>query len=168
MNTFRRRRWLFPLIPLLALALFSAVVMLLWNAIIPGLSGWAALTYWKAMGLLVLCKILFGGFPAKRHGHGRPGWAHHRARMRMAWWRNLSEEEREQWKERRREWHATWRGMGAEERAKMKAGWKERCTAMRDKWQQMDPEERARFKDRMRQCRHRPGDAGNAQTRPAQ
>lgn len=135
MNNFRRRRWLFPLIPIVAIAVFSLVVMLLWNAIIPGLTGWALLTYWKAVGLLILCKILFGGFPGHRGGHGGPPWARHHARMRSAWWRNLSEEEREQWKERRREWHATWHGMSMEERAKLKKNWKQRCGGM-DTWKQ--------------------------------
>ncbi len=123
MNALSRRRWLFPLIPITAIAIFSLVVMLLWNAIIPGLTGWALLTYWKAMGLLVLSKILFSGFPGRRRGHCGPQHAH----LRNAWWRNLSEEEREQWKERRREWKATWHGMSMEERAKMKETWKDRC-----------------------------------------
>lgn len=128
MNRYRRFRWLFPLIPITAIALISLVVMLLWNAVVPGLTGWAALTYWKAMGLLVLCKILFSGFPCRRGGPGGPPWVQGRhAGMRMAWWRNLSEEEREQWKERRKEWRATWEGMAPADRAKYKESWKARC-----------------------------------------
>lgn len=127
-----RRYWLFPLIPLVAVAFFSLVVMLLWNAIIPGITGWAALTYWKAMGLLVLCKILFSGFPGKRCGPGGPPWARHHGHMRTAWWRNLSEEEREQWKERRREWREKWKALSPEEQARMKAEWKERCHHRRE------------------------------------
>lgn len=127
MYRFRRRFFLFPLIPIAAIALFSLVVMLLWNAVIPGLTGWAMLTYWKAMGLMVLSKILFGGFPHRRFGHGGPGRAWHHHGMRMAWWRNLSEEEREQWKERRKEWRETWQHMGPEQRAKYKEAWKARC-----------------------------------------
>lgn len=49
-------------------AALSAVVMLLWNAIIPGVIGWTVITYWQALGLLVLCRILFGGC-GKRMGH---------------------------------------------------------------------------------------------------
>ncbi len=48
----------------------AAVIMLLWNAIIPALIGWGALTYWKAAGLLLLCRLLFSGF-------GRMGFGHH-------------------------------------------------------------------------------------------
>lgn len=99
-NHFGRRRWLFPLIPLAAIAVFSLVVMLLWNAIIPGLTGWALLTYWKAMGLLILCKILFGGFPGRRGGQGGPPWGRH-MRMREKWGA-MTEEERKQFREKLR------------------------------------------------------------------
>lgn len=65
---FCRRPYLFPLFALLAILVLSAVVMLLWNAIIPSLTGWALITYPKAAGLLVLCRILFGGFKGHRGG----------------------------------------------------------------------------------------------------
>lgn len=45
-----------------ALCLEALFVMLLWNAVMPLL--WAAapeLGFWAAMGLLVLCNLLFGG-----------------------------------------------------------------------------------------------------------
>ena len=40
----------------------TAVIMLLWNALIPSIIGWNAINYWQAAGLLVLCKLLLGGF----------------------------------------------------------------------------------------------------------
>lgn len=49
--------------------LVIAVVMLLWNAIIPQVIGWSAITYWQAAGLFILARILFGKF-------GRPGGCH--------------------------------------------------------------------------------------------
>ena len=69
-----KRKWIFlaPLVILLALlfaALGGAVVRLLWNWLMPPLFGWRAVTFWQALGLLALCRILFGGFG--RHGaHG--------------------------------------------------------------------------------------------------
>jgi len=92
--------YLLPLFLIAAALVMAAVVMLLWNAIIPGLTGWALLTYPKALGLLVLCRILFGGFRGGRHSGpswgGGSGW---RAR-----WKHMSEEERnalrERWRER--------------------------------------------------------------------
>jgi hypothetical protein len=67
-NFQKRKLFFFPLF-LIAFFSLSAVVMLLWNWIIPSITTFGALTYWKAMGLLVLSKILFGGFQFKRHHH---------------------------------------------------------------------------------------------------
>lgn len=61
-------------IPLfIALVVFgvSWVVMLLWNALIPDLFHGPVLSYWQAVGLFLLCKILFDG-PGGRHKG--PGW----------------------------------------------------------------------------------------------
>jgi hypothetical protein len=38
------------------------IVLYLWNWLMPPLFGWPMLTFWKALGLLALCRILFGGF----------------------------------------------------------------------------------------------------------
>jgi len=45
----------------------SAIVMLLWNWIIPEISPLSSITYWQAMGLFILSRILFGGFRFRRH-----------------------------------------------------------------------------------------------------
>lgn len=50
------------------LAGLGGVVMLLWNAIIPSVVGWGALSYLQAVGLLALCRILFGSFPGAARG----------------------------------------------------------------------------------------------------
>jgi cellobiose-specific phosphotransferase system component IIC len=47
------------------------VVQLLWNWLLPPLFGWRELTYWQALGMLALCRILFGGFGG--HGGSRRG-----------------------------------------------------------------------------------------------
>ena len=44
------------------ITLFGFVVMWLWNALMPELFGLATLTYWQAVGLLILSKLFFGGF----------------------------------------------------------------------------------------------------------
>ncbi|MDD5065645.1 MAG: hypothetical protein PHF84_01230 [bacterium] len=54
--------------------LFGYVVQHLWNWLMPALFGLAAITYWQAFGLVLLCKILFGGFPPGHPHHGP--WAH--------------------------------------------------------------------------------------------
>jgi len=75
-------------------ALLSLVVMGLWNALIPSLFKGPVLGFWQAAGLLVLCRLLFGGF--KGH-HGHRGWRHRMWRDR---WESLTPEEREQLRER--------------------------------------------------------------------
>ena len=66
-HQWRTRRFFFFPVFIAGLFAISAVVMLLWNWIIPSISTFQALTYWQAMGLLVLSRILFGGFKFGRH-----------------------------------------------------------------------------------------------------
>ncbi len=61
-----------------AITAFSFIVMGLWNAILPVVLGVKAISFWQALGILVLSKILFGGFgrgggpfAARRHGMER-------------------------------------------------------------------------------------------------
>ena len=42
--------------------LFGFVVMWLWNGLMPAIFGLTKLTYWQAVGILILAKIIFGGF----------------------------------------------------------------------------------------------------------
>ena len=51
---------------LLAVAGLSYVVMALWNHLMPVVFGLHTISFWQALGLLALCRILFGGFGA--HG----------------------------------------------------------------------------------------------------
>ena len=79
MDPFRRRRrgwWYLLGVPfiLIFLAVGSLVVMLLWNALLPAIFGLKAITFLQALGLLVLSKILFGGF----RGRPRPFYGRHR------------------------------------------------------------------------------------------
>lgn len=93
---------LFPLFAFAALLLGGLVVMLLWNAILPKVTTAGALSYWQAVGLLLLSRILFGNWGGKPGG--RPS-RKHLARKR-AWrekWMNMSEEERAQFKEKWRQ-----------------------------------------------------------------
>jgi hypothetical protein len=74
-------------------AVLSFVVMSLWNAIIPSLFHLPTLLFWQAAGLLVLCRILFGGL---RGGHGWRGHGQGRWRRHMReHWENMTPEERE-------------------------------------------------------------------------
>jgi Ca2+/H+ antiporter, TMEM165/GDT1 family len=83
-----------------AAIVFGFVVEMLWNWLMPAVFGLHAITYWQALGLFLLGKILFGGF------RGRPGWGGGHWRHRM--------------KER-------WESMTPEERERFRQGMKERC-----------------------------------------
>lgn len=76
----------------IAVGAVSFVVMSLWNALIPGIFAVRAISFWQALGLLVLSKILFGGF---RHGGGGPHWR----RRLMERWEQMTPEEREKFKQ---------------------------------------------------------------------
>lgn len=85
----RRKARIFGIAVLIlaAATLLGAVVMVLWNAVVPGLfTGAHPIDYLHALGLLVLSRILFGGF----RGHG--GW---HGRRHFARWQAMTAEERE-------------------------------------------------------------------------
>lgn len=97
-NPYKRRPF-FLLIPVFILAV-SGVVMLLWNALLPEILGVKAITYWQAMGLLILCRILFGGF--RFGGGGRPPFGPP-AHLRRKWMSMTDEEKanfKEEWRKR--------------------------------------------------------------------
>jgi hypothetical protein len=73
---------------LVVAALMSFVVKELWNWLMPGLFGLRAITWAQALGLLVLSKLLLGGF--HKHGGGR-GWK----RGMKERWERMTPEERE-------------------------------------------------------------------------
>ena len=53
---------------------FGYAVMLLWNAVLPNICSARPLSYWQAVGLLVLCRLLVGRFhPSHGSSHGWHG-----------------------------------------------------------------------------------------------
>jgi len=93
------------------------IVMYLWNWILPDAIGANEITFWKAIGLFVLTRILFGGFKSGRSGHRR-----RKGREWKEKWMNLSEEERSEFKQK---WKGDWKDMTQEERTAFKRKWKE-------------------------------------------
>jgi hypothetical protein len=100
----KRNKWIFAAAPL-ALALFiwlgGEVVMHLWNWLLPALFGWRLITFWQALGLLVLSRILFGGCggPGSHHCKSQPPTDER--------WKKMTPEEREKF---RREMRSRWCG----------------------------------------------------------
>jgi hypothetical protein len=64
------------------------------------LFGWKPVTFWEALGLLVLCRILFGGFGG--HGHDKRAMLHEKL-------------------------HGRWEKLTPEERERLSEGWRGRC-----------------------------------------
>lgn len=69
---------------------FGEAVLQLWNWLMPAVFGLHRITYWEAIGLLLLSWILFGGQRGWLMGRGRS-----RRRER---WAHLSPEERERFR----------------------------------------------------------------------
>lgn len=91
-----KRRWLFFVAPpvfLAFVALGGFVVQQLWNWLLPALFGVPSITFWRALGLLALSRILVGGW-----GFGGGSGHHYRRR-----WEAMTPEERERVRQRMRE-----------------------------------------------------------------
>lgn len=101
------RRWMF-IIPL-AIVGFAAfifiggeIVRLLWNWLFPPLFGWREIGFWQAIGLLALCRILFGShFGSGRSSMRRKMGDRMRERMteRAGQWERMTPEERERFRQ---------------------------------------------------------------------
>lgn len=104
--SYHRRKFFFAPLALIALALFSWVTMLLWNALLPAIFNFSAITFWQALGLLVLARLLLGGM----HPHWKSQWPHtfvdHDLRRKI---KNMSPEERKEFFKKmhynREKWH---------------------------------------------------------------
>ena len=66
---YRRRKFFFAPLALVALALFGAITMLLWNGLLPAIFSLPVINFWQALGLLLLARLLFGGFRPWAHWH---------------------------------------------------------------------------------------------------
>ena len=78
------------LMVIVGIAAVGGVVMVLWNWLMPSLFiGAQPVSYCQALGILLLSKILFGGFKGGCHGR----WKERRQR-----WEAMTPEEREQLK----------------------------------------------------------------------
>lgn len=89
------------LIAPIAILIFGGVVMLLWNNTLVPVLDVHEVTFWQALGILVLSKILFGHF-----GGGSASNRYYRKQRMM--WNNMTPEQKEkfkeEWKKRSRRW----------------------------------------------------------------
>jgi hypothetical protein len=91
----RRNKWIYFVAPLAMAAfiwLFGEAVMHLWNWLLPALFGWRPITFWQTLGLVVLCRILFGSW-------GSSADRSNRRRLREVHWERMTPEEREKFRQ---------------------------------------------------------------------
>jgi hypothetical protein len=88
-----------PFAMLAFIAVFSFAVMLLWNWLLPAIAGLPEIKFWQALGLLVLSRILFGGFGGMERifaGGGIRGGGREHINLFRDKWGKLSDEERKE------------------------------------------------------------------------
>jgi len=88
-----KRRPIFILIPIVLFFAVGGIVMLLWNWLMPVIFGLKAITYFQALGLFLLSRILFGSFG---FGKRKPPFANSKFKEKMM---NMTDEERQRFKE---------------------------------------------------------------------
>ncbi len=95
------RGLIFVFLTIVLLLILSIVVMFLWNAILPDLIDVKKITFVQSIGLLILCRILFGSF----------GWnrRHKNHLKKMSYWKEK------------------WMNMSDEERSQLRNKWKHNC-----------------------------------------
>lgn len=83
-RNFNRGRKFFFFIPVAVLIILALgyAVMFLWNSILPEVAKLGKLSYSQALGLLILCRLLFGHF--RPGGQGR-GFGRRNKEMREKW-----------------------------------------------------------------------------------
>jgi hypothetical protein len=81
----------FALFGLVLAGVMGLVILVLWNALMPGIFGLPAIGFWQALGLFLLSRLLFGRFG---------GWGRrlHRARF-VKGWNDLTPEERQRFRQ---------------------------------------------------------------------
>ena len=88
-------------------AAMAYVVMMLWNWLMPAIVGASIITFWQAVGILILAKILFG------FGRGSWGYGGHWGYKRHYYWKNKMEDRL--------------KNMTPEDREKFREEWRSRC-----------------------------------------
>lgn len=112
-----RRHFLIPLAILAFVGILGFAVYLLWNHVLVQVTGVQNVSYWQALGLFVLAKILFGGWPGVR------GW---RERIMAKRWASMDPEQREHFREEMRRRFSGWSSMTSEQREHLREEMRDR------------------------------------------
>lgn len=107
--SFFRNPFVFAILWLVVAVGLGAIVMLLWNWLMPVIFGLSVLSLWQALGLFILMRILLGSFGFGRrggmhgrgmHGRGFPGKDMNQVREK---WMNMTPEQRKEFINKRKE-----------------------------------------------------------------
>ncbi len=100
MYTSKQKKYFIPLFFIVVASLLSIVVMFLWNAILPDLFHFPEISFWQALGLLILSRVLFGA------GHFKhPAYSHFSLHEK---WAKMTPEERDEFRKRMSYRHYHW------------------------------------------------------------
>jgi hypothetical protein len=96
-----------PVIAIAAITAFGFIVMFLWNALMPEIFKLPTINFWQSAGLLLLSRILIGGFGGgpggrRRDFRGKRREMMHHMRER---WEHMTPEQRERF---RQSWKKRW------------------------------------------------------------
>ena len=97
----KKFKFFMPVGLLFVTAAFCTIVMLLWNWLMPSIFGLAVISFWQAVGLFLLTRILFSGFGLFSKAnmmHHPDAYGSHIHKK----WRSMSDEQRREFIERRR------------------------------------------------------------------
>ncbi|WAC09803.1 hypothetical protein [Dyadobacter pollutisoli] len=111
-----KMRFAMPVFAVLAALALGAIVRFLWNAILPALLNVNPISYWQSVGLLVLCRILFGNFGGSKGG-GPRRWGN---------WEKFKDNDFGD-QPFGPQWRNKWREMSAEDRIKFRQQMRNRC-----------------------------------------
>lgn len=95
----------------LMLAAVGFATMLLWNWLVPTLFTGPVITFWQALGLLALSKILFWSFGGRRSSS--PNWKPYL----KAKWNTMTPEDRERFKQKMKEKWCGWENVSSEKKS---------------------------------------------------
>ncbi|MBK9190473.1 MAG: hypothetical protein IPM77_02660 [Crocinitomicaceae bacterium] len=91
---------LWTLLFVLLAGALTATVMYLWNWLMPEIFGLTTITFWQALGILVLSKILFGAHWSK-HKHSCHGGHHYGWKEKFkSKWNEMSDEDKKKWEQK--------------------------------------------------------------------
>ena len=105
----KKLAWMIPLMAL-AILFFGGVMMWLWNWLIPDIFNGPTITFWQAIGLLIMGRLLTG------LGGKGGSWTHH---------------------EKKKHWKEKWSSRSEEEKRALHEKYKNRC---RTGWKPNNPE----------------------------